>query len=132
MCLACDNHVTHTSCMTGAELYDQLVKQRMQEMEYEKKRPSKEVRVCGVCMCVCNACTYHTQQMFRGGKLLQLCTKLTIHYKTSAVHQAKAIMYYTQQMIQRKYFCDWLKTAKVCPFQNICRVQYMCIAHVYV
>ena len=34
--------------MTGAELHDQLMKQRVQEMENEKKRPSREV-----CVCVC-------------------------------------------------------------------------------
>ena len=38
--------------------------------------------------------------MIQEGKLLQLCTKHTIHWKTVAVHQAEAIVYYTQQVIQ--------------------------------
>ena len=33
-------------------------------------------------------------------KLSRLCTKHTIHWKTFAVHQAHAIMYCIQQMIQ--------------------------------
>jgi len=44
---------------------------------------------------------------FQGGK--RLCTKHTIHWKTFAVHQAHAIMYCTQQMIQGENFRDWLK-----------------------
>ena len=41
------------------------------------------------------------------------CAQNTIHWKTFTVHQAKAIMYCTQQMIQVKNFHDWLKAAKV-------------------
>ena len=41
-------------------------------------------------------------------KLSRLCTKHTIHWKTFAVHQAHAIMYCTQQMIQGENFRDWL------------------------
>ena len=52
------------------------------------------------------------------GKLSQLRTKHTIHWKTFAVHQAHAIMYCTQQMIQGENFHDWLKTAKVFPLES--------------
>ena len=47
---------------------------------------------------------YRIRQNFRGGKLSQLCTKQTIHWKTFTVHQAHAIMYCTQQMIQGENF----------------------------
>ena len=52
---------------------------------------------------------YRIRQNFRGEKLSRLCTKHTIHWKTFAVHQAHAIMYCTQQMIQGENFRDWLK-----------------------
>ena len=39
---------------------------------------------------------YRIQQNFRVGKLLQLCTKHTIHWKTFTVHQSVAIMYCSQ------------------------------------
>ena len=52
---------------------------------------------------------YRIRQNFRGGKLSRLCTKHTIHWKTFAVHQAHAINYCTQQMIQGENFRDWLK-----------------------
>ena len=55
---------------------------------------------------------YRIRQNFRGGKLSRLCTKHTIHWKTFAVHQAHAIMYCTQQVIQGENFRGWLKTAK--------------------
>ena len=58
---------------------------------------------------------YRIRQNFRGEKLSWLCTKHTIHWKTFAVHQAHAIMYCTQQIIQGENFRDWLKTAKVLP-----------------
>ena len=48
-------------------------------------------------------------------------TKHTIHWKTFTVHQAHAIMYCTQQIIQGENFHDWLKTAKtakVFPLQS--------------
>ena len=41
----------------------------------------------------------YTAKLWRG-KLLRLCAKYTIHWKTFAVHQAVAIMYCTQQVIQ--------------------------------
>ena len=75
--------------------------------------------------------SYRIRQNFRVGKLSRLCTKHTIHWKTFVVHQAHAIMYCTQQMIQGKNFHDWLKnhesfpTRKFCP---ICRIRY---AHRY-
>ena len=46
------------------------------------------------------------------GKLLRLCTKCTIHWKTFAVHQAVAIMYCMQQVIQGENFRDQLKSHK--------------------
>ena len=55
---------------------------------------------------------YRIRQNFQGGKLSRLCAKHTIHWKPFAVHQAHAIMYCTQQMIQGENFRDWLKTAK--------------------
>ena len=65
------------------------------------------------CTCIdYNIRTYRIRQNFRGGKLLRLCTKHTIHWKTFVVHQAHTIMYCTQQMIQEENYCDWLKTAK--------------------
>ena len=47
--------------------------------------------------------------MFRGRKLSWLYTKHTIHWKTFSVHQAEAIMYCIQQMIQREKFCTLAK-----------------------
>ena len=52
---------------------------------------------------------YCMRQNFRVGKLLWLCAKYTIHWKTIAVHQAAAIMYRTQQVIQGENFRDRLK-----------------------
>ena len=54
----------------------------------------------------------------QGGKLSRLCTNYNIHWKTFVVHQAHAIMYCTQQMIQGENFHDWLKTAKVFPLES--------------
>ena len=51
----------------------------------------------------------------------QLCTKYTIHWKTFAVHQAVAIMYCTQQVIQGENFRNRLKnheSAKVFPLES--------------
>ena len=61
---------------------------------------------------------------FFEGKTFTIWTKHTVHWKTFAVHQAKAIMYCTQQMILGENFHNSMKnTAKVSP-QNICQVQY--------
>ena len=57
---------------------------------------------------------YRIWQNFRGGKLSRLCTKHTIHWETFVAHQAHAIMYCTQQMIQGGNFCDWLKNRENC------------------
>ena len=70
---------------------------------------------------------YRIRQNFRGGKLSRLCTKHTIHWKTFAVHQAHAIMYCTQQMIQGENFRDWLKNRKnreSFPPRKFCRIRY--------
>ena len=62
------------------------------------------------------------------GKTLRLSTKHTIHWKTFAVHQAQAIMYCTQQMIQRENFRDWLKKRKSFPPRKFCHIRYhLCI-----
>ena len=61
---------------------------------------------------------YRIRQNFQGGKLLRLCTKHTIHWKTFAVHQAHAIMYCTQQMIQGENFRDWLKNRESFPLES--------------
>ena len=55
---------------------------------------------------------YRIWQNFWVGKLSRLCTKYTIHWKTFTVHQAVAIMYCTQQVIQGEKFHDWLKIHK--------------------
>ena len=71
---------------------------------------------------------YRIRQNFRGGKLSQLCTKHTIHWKTFAVHQAHAIMYCTQQMIQGENFHNWLKNRKnreSFPPRKFYRIQYI-------
>ena len=47
--------------------------------------------------------------MLYTGKLSRLCAKYTIHWKTFTVHQAVAIMYCTQLVIQGENFRDWLK-----------------------
>ena len=52
---------------------------------------------------------YRIRQNFRVGKLSRLCAKYTIHWKTFEVHQAVAIMYCTQQVIQGENFCNRLK-----------------------
>ena len=57
---------------------------------------------------------YCIWQNFRGGKLSRLRIKHTIHWKTFVVHQAHAIMYCTQQMIQGGNFCYWLKNSENC------------------
>ena len=72
--------------------------------------------------------TYRIRQNFRGGKLSQLCTKHTIHWKTFAVHQAHAIMYCTQQMMQGENFRDWLinrENREGFPPRKFCRIRYM-------
>ena len=43
------------------------------------------------------------------GETSCLCANYTIHWKTVIVHQAEAVMYHTQQMIQGENFHDWLK-----------------------
>jgi len=58
--------------------------------------------------------TYRIRQNFRVGKLSRSCIKYTIHWKTFAVHQAVAIMYCTQPMIQGENFRDWLKNRENC------------------
>ena len=63
--------------------------------------------------------TYRICQNFPEAKLLWLCTKHTIHWKTFAVHQTMAIMYCTQQVIQWKKFCKNRKSfpvRKVLPY----------------
>ena len=70
---------------------------------------------------------YRIRQNFRGGKLSRLCTKHTIHWKTFALHQAHAIMYCTQQMIQGENFRDWLKNREnheSFPPRKFCRIRY--------
>ena len=70
---------------------------------------------------------YRIRQNFRGGKLSWLCTKHTIHWKNFTVHQAHAIMYCTQQMIQGENFRDWLKNREnreSFPPRKFCRIQY--------
>ena len=66
---------------------------------------------------------YRIRQNFRGGKLSRLCTKHTIHWKTFAVHQAHAIMYCTQQIIQGENFRDWLKNRESFPPRKFCRIR---------
>ena len=66
------------------------------------------------------------RQNFRVGKLLRLFTKHTVHWKTFVVHQAHAIMYYTQQVIQGVKFRDWLKNRKnreSFPTRKFCRIR---------
>ena len=68
---------------------------------------------------------YRIWQNFREGKLLRLCVKYTIHWKTLALHHAVAIMYYTQQMIQGENFCNRLKNCenpKSFPPQKFCHM----------
>ena len=50
----------------------------------------------------------YTAKLSRG-KTFTVVHKNTIHWKTFAVHQAHAIMYCTQQMIQGENFRNWLK-----------------------
>ena len=72
--------------------------------------------------------SYCIRQNFRVGKFLRLCTKYTIHWKTFAVHQAVAIMYSTQQVIQGENFCGRLKNHKKCqsfPTRKFYRVRYV-------
>ena len=74
------------------------------------------------------AIVYRIRQNFRGGKLSRLYTKHTIHWKTFAVHQAHAIMYCTQQMIQGENFRDWLKNREnreSFPPRKFCRIRYI-------
>ena len=52
---------------------------------------------------------YRIRKNFRVGKFSWLCTKYIIHWKTFAAHQAMAIMYCTQQVIQGESFRDQLK-----------------------
>ena len=75
---------------------------------------------------LCGGTIYRIRQNFRGGKLSRLCTKHTIHWKTFAVHQAYAIMYCTQQMIQGENFRDWLKNREnreSFPPRKFCRIR---------
>ena len=58
------------------------------------------------------------------GELLRLCTKYTIYWKTFTVHQAVAIMYCTQQVIQGENFHDRLKNHKSFPTRKFCCIQY--------
>ena len=77
---------------------------------------------------------YRIQQNFRGGKLSRLCTKHTIHWKTFAVHQAHAIMYCIQQMIQGENFHDWLKNREnreSFPPRKFCRIRYISLKLLY-
>ena len=77
---------------------------------------------------------YRIRQNFRGGKLSRLCTKHTIHWKTFAVHQAHAIMYCTQQMIQGENFHDWLKNCEnreSFPPQKFCRIRYIVVYYIF-
>ena len=70
---------------------------------------------------------YRIRQNFRGGKLLRLCTKHATHWKTFTVHQAHAIMYCTQQMIQGENFRDYLKNREnreSFPPRKFCRIRY--------
>ena len=66
---------------------------------------------------------------------MRLCTKHTIHCrKTFAVHQAHAIMYCTQQMIQGENFRDWLKNREnheSFPPRKFCRIRYIAIKILY-
>ena len=55
---------------------------------------------------------YRIWQNFQGEKLSRLCLKYTIHWKIFVVHQAVAIFYYTQQVIQGENFCDRLKNCE--------------------
>ena len=66
---------------------------------------------------------YHIRQNFQVGKLSRLCTKYTIHWKTFAMHQAVAIMYCTQQVIQGENFRDWLKIRKSFPTRKFCHIR---------
>ena len=75
----------------------------------------------------CTLKKYRIRQNFRGGKLSRLCTKHTIHWKTFAVHQAHAIIYCTQQMVQGENFHDWLKNREnreSFPPRKFCRIRY--------
>ena len=61
------------------------------------------------------------EENFRG------CAQNTIHWKIFAVHQAHAIMYCTQQMIQGENFRDWLKNCEnreSFPPRKFCRIRY--------
>ena len=88
-----------------------LVKQRLESEQeslaeaYEAVRVAEaklaENDVSNKCECVyVHVYTHRIRQNFRVGKLSQLCTQYTIHWKTFAVHQAVAIMHCTQQVIQ--------------------------------
>ena len=65
------------------------------------------------------------RQNFRVGKLLRLCTKYTIHWKTFTVHQAMAIMYCTQQVIQEENFHNRLENRESSPTRKFCRIRYV-------
>ena len=73
--------------------------------------------------------TYRIRQNFRGGKLSRLCTKHTIHWKTFVVHQAHAIMYCTQQMIQGENFRDWLKNRESFPLESFAVYGNLCLVY---
>ena len=65
------------------------------------------------------------------GKTFAVVRKIyhSVHWKAFAVHQAVAIMYCTQQVIQGENFCDQLKTCKnreSYPPKKICCIR-LCI-----
>ena len=61
---------------------------------------------------------------FKGGNFhSSVCTKHYSLEKISAVHQAEAIMYCTQQMIQGENFRDWLKNHESFPPRKFCHIQ---------
>ena len=66
------------------------------------------------------------------GKTFAVVHKHTIHRKTFAVHQAQAIMYCTQQMIQGENLRDWLKTAKVFPLESFAVYGMLHTVYMYV
>ena len=66
------------------------------------------------------------------GKTFAVVHKHTIHWKTFAVHQAHAIMYCTQQIIQGENFRDWLKNREnreSFPPRKFCRIRYSYLNH---
>ena len=83
--------------------------------------PSQLINAGKTCRCLPKV-PYTTK--LSSGKLSRLRTKYTIHWKTFAVHQAVAIMYYcTQQVIQGENFCDRLKYRESFLTQKFCRIR---------